>query len=413
VPDAVAPPPGNPRFPLFDALRAIAALSILLTHVSLFSGANEAAWWGGITARLDVGVTVFFVVSGFLLYRPFVAARLIGSPRPRVRDYARRRVLRIVPAYWVALTLLAIYPGLHGVFSHDWWRYYGFVQIYDRYAIIGGIGQAFSLAIEASFYVVLPVYALAIARLTRGQSARRTARLELAGFGVLALAVLVAREYTRTHLEGSTLHSTLAGTADWFAIGMALALASVLVSTAEREPRAVRLVARRPELCWGAAAAVLVLLGYGLGLPRGIASVNGAQLVAEHVLYGAFAALLVLPAVFGDRAGGLPRRVLAWRPLAWLGLISYGIFLWHLRLLDWLAEKGAGSLIPGSVFLSLLVSTVALTVPIAAASYYAVERPILRFKDPGARRRRISASQATAASTTRATSAGMRKRVIP
>jgi len=75
-PDALTPPPGNPRFPLFDGLRAVAALSVLLYHAGFYSRANEGAT--GLSpylARLNVGVAVFFVISGFLLYRPLLAAR--------------------------------------------------------------------------------------------------------------------------------------------------------------------------------------------------------------------------------------------------------------------------------------------------------------------------------------------------
>ena len=140
APDVVKPPPGNPRFPLFDSLRGLAALAIVLTHVGLGSGANYNAAYGVLLARLDIGVTLFFVLSGFLLYRPFVAARLENRPAPRLRDYARRRVLRIVPAYWLALTVLAIWPGL--TFTAPRWVYYGFLQNYD-FLWVGGYKESF------------------------------------------------------------------------------------------------------------------------------------------------------------------------------------------------------------------------------------------------------------------------------
>src|SRR5438067_1774084 len=116
---AVAPPPGNPRFPLLDPLRAVAALCIVVTHTAGWSGFNSAHALGAWTARLDCGVAIFFVLSGFLLYRPFVAARLDGRDGPRVLRYARRRALRILPAYWVALALLGLVlpkytPGVYG-----------------------------------------------------------------------------------------------------------------------------------------------------------------------------------------------------------------------------------------------------------------------------------------------------------
>ena len=90
-------------------------------------------WYRGFFAHLDIGVTMFFVISGFLLYRPMVASRILGVPATRTRDYARRRFLRIVPAYWLALTVLGIFPGLYGVFSGNWWVYYGLLQNYPIY----------------------------------------------------------------------------------------------------------------------------------------------------------------------------------------------------------------------------------------------------------------------------------------
>jgi peptidoglycan/LPS O-acetylase OafA/YrhL len=120
---AVAPPPGNPRFPLFDSLRGIAVLAVVIFHVAFITGALNVRVAGDVLGVLgDVGVVLFFVISGFLLYRPFVAARAHGRRPPDPVRYARRRALRIVPAYWVALTVLAIFPGVVGPFSRDWWR---------------------------------------------------------------------------------------------------------------------------------------------------------------------------------------------------------------------------------------------------------------------------------------------------
>ena len=120
-----------------------------------------------------MGVAFFFVISGFLLYRPFLAARFAGRPAPRIRDYARRRVLRIVPAYWLALTVLTATVGLCGAFSRDWWIYFGLLQNNSQATVLCGIGPAWSLCIEASFYVALPLWALLMARVQRGRSRGR------------------------------------------------------------------------------------------------------------------------------------------------------------------------------------------------------------------------------------------------
>src|SRR5688572_7606459 len=96
---------GKPdRFPCFDGLRAIAALSVLVTHVSFLTYANVEHPLGVFFARMDIGVAFFFLISGFLLYRPFAMAHLTASAGPAVRPFFRRRALRIFPAYWVALT---------------------------------------------------------------------------------------------------------------------------------------------------------------------------------------------------------------------------------------------------------------------------------------------------------------------
>src|SRR4051812_30593358 len=88
------------RFPLVDGLRAVAAIGVLLTHSAISSGLVTTGATGFRYAqRLEVGVTIFFVISGFVLYRPFLLARVDGA------RYAWRRALRIVPAYWIALTV--------------------------------------------------------------------------------------------------------------------------------------------------------------------------------------------------------------------------------------------------------------------------------------------------------------------
>ena len=398
APDVVKPPPGNPRFPLFDSLRGLAALAIVLTHVGLGSGANYNAAYGALLARLDIGVTLFFVLSGFLLYRPFVAARLEDRPALRLRDYARRRVLRIVPAYWLALTVLAIWPGL--TFTGPRWVYYGFLQNYDFLWVLGGIGQAWSLAVEASFYVLLPFYALALGALTRRFAPRRTLAVEVTVLGALSVGSLVLRWYIHHTSHSQVLLFTILCTFFWFALGMGLAVASAAWHGRESRPGVIGLVERAPSLWWAAALGLFAVMSWGYGLPRGLSgTTSGVQYLGEHLTYGAVSFLLVLPAVWGDRLGGLPRRFLRLRAMAWLGLISYGLFLWHGRWTQYFIEKGAGGWLPqiGSGFVVMLACVLACSLATAGASYYLVERPILRYKDGFRRRRPASDPEPTPA----------------
>jgi len=162
---------------------------------------------------------------------------------------------------------------------------------------------------------------------------------------------------------------------DWFALGMALAVISVALQGRRAQPRVVALTIQHPAACWGAALAVYGVLSILVSSAPQNYLYSHAQAAEDHVLRGLIALLIVLPAVFGDWAGGAPRRVMSQGSMRWLGQISYGIFLWHLPLLLWLYAHGVHSL------LLLLVCTLGSTIACASASYYLVELPLLRFKD--------------------------------
>ncbi|MBI5103619.1 MAG: acyltransferase [Solirubrobacterales bacterium] len=375
APDALRPPPGNPRFPLVDGLRAFAALSVLVTHTAFLSGFNGHGFLGAVTARLDVGVTLFFVISGFLLYRPFVAARREGRPRPHVRRYFRRRALRIVPAYWLALTVLAIWPGLVGVHTGDWWGYYGFLQNLSVDWIGGGITAAWSLCVEMQFYLALPLLALFADRWLAGP------KDELMALGGLALASLAVRWATHADPSPDVWSNTIAGTFGWFALGMAIAVVSVQwhhVPVARR-PVVLRAVVPWPLAWWGLSAQLMILTTQ-IGMPTTYPQVyDDVDWILGFALYGAMAVAFAVPAMLGD-GRGVPATVLRWRPVAWLGLVSYGIFLWHHPLTGELREVQDWTS-HGSFVVYTLAVFVAATA-CAAASYYLVERPLLRFKNP-------------------------------
>jgi peptidoglycan/LPS O-acetylase OafA/YrhL len=360
-------------------MRAIAVLSVVLFHTS--GEARELPAVGPLLAHLNVGVAIFFLISGFLLYRPFIAHRGGGAAAPSVVQYAKRRLLRIYPAYWLVLTVLVIVPGLTGIGNGEWWAQYGLVQTLpvpgasncNAFQFDCGLTQTWSLVIEVTFYAALPLYVLAAAYIARGRSVRSWMRLELLLLAVLSVVSVVLHVVFWASTARSWVAASVIGYGFWFALGMGLAVASVGLERRERQPAVIRLVASRPLIPWALALAVYALLS--AWLPRTLLIEAKDQLLVIHLAFGAIAALLLLPAVFGDRSGGLPRRVLAQPVMAWLGLISYGIFLWHFVIARHLGDAGA-NLDPGLV----LIGTLAISIPCAAASYYLVERPLLRLK---------------------------------
>ncbi len=374
VPDAVAPPPRNPRFPLLDGMRAIAVLAVVAVHVGVAGGIG-----GSIPARLvlhlNIGVTIFFLISGFLLYRPFIAHRTGGARAPRATRYARRRLLRILPAYWLVLTIVVIVPGLTATTD----------SLVPQYALTFmidgsrgwvcddcGLSQTWSLAIEASFYLALPLYALIADRLASGRPTRTWLALELGGLATLSLATIILHFVIYDGFPSPLVGGSLISYGFWFALGMGLALISV--AHEDRDAAIPRLAAVRghPQLLWLLAAALFVLTS--LALPGTTFLVDASDQLFAFLSFGVIALLLLIPAVFSVPEG-LPSRLLSHPAIAWLGLISYGIFLWHVAVVTVLETRIDEISLP-----ALAIATLTITIAIASLSYYLVERPLLRFK---------------------------------
>ncbi|HEX8647548.1 MAG TPA: acyltransferase [Thermoleophilaceae bacterium] len=363
--------PGT-RFPLFDSLRAVAAVTVLLFHVGFVLEGFQHPTFGRYFAQLNVGVAIFFVISGFLLYRPFAQARFDGARTPAIGRYAIRRAFRILPAFWVALTGAAIWLDDPDVFDRPY-VYYTLVQNYDVDTLSRALGHAWTLSVEITFYAFLPLLALALRRV-RPSSVRGFVTSE-AGVLALMFGTALAWRLTQTQTRNGFIWFTpevasLPAFLDHFALGMGLAVASVALAGRARQPALVRLVERAPWALWGGAVALyLVMCNVG----GGFADAHGET--TRHLLRGAIAVLLLAPAIFGHELRDRVRSVLAWRPLLWLGVISYSLYLWH----PVVARKiGGTSLDENFGWVPSAGAQVAASVAVAAVSYYLVERPAVR-----------------------------------
>jgi len=372
-------------FPCFDGLRAIAAITVVLHHVSFPTGRMNNGRFAAYFTHLDIGVAVFFLISGFLLYRPFVAAALAGTPGPSVRRFLRRRLLRIFPAYWFALVCVIAFFGLQMPVAgrRSYFEYFTLLQVYDPARAVGGLAQAWTLSIELSFYAFLPLYAWAMRRIAGDRRPEARLRLELVGLVVL-YAVSVAFRGLVFALHSGTVHKVgiywLPANLDYFALGMGLAVASAWLVSRDTSHPLAEWVGSAPILWWLIAIACFVTVSKALHLPVGLARVDGVKGFARQFLYGATAFFLLLPAVFGPQDRGLIRRFLRWAPIVYLGLISYGIYLWHQA---WVAKATAwqGQGLFRANFVAVFTTAFAWTLVTASVSWFLIERPLLRSRD--------------------------------
>jgi peptidoglycan/LPS O-acetylase OafA/YrhL len=347
------------RFGGLDALRALAALAIVEFHaVGIYArGSAPDAWTHDWVARLDVGVPVFFLLSGFLLYRPFARARAAGE-EPRLRAYAWRRALRIFPGYWVALVVAVIALGISGALAP---RYLLLLQAYDKDTVAGGLPQAWTLCVEVAFYAFLPVWAATVRRFAVNEFAALAALFAVS----IAYKLVVLGAVVGDHV-GAVDPWIIALPAYWdmFALGMALAVLSI------RRP-----VPGHPAAWWLAAAALFVLSAKGAGLAHPSAEgFTHAQVLTRHYLYAAIALCVLAAGLTGPR----PLEV---APLQWLGRISYGIYLYHLTVLGLLGKWHLANL-EDHVHPYLLWTAFGITGALlcATASWLLVERPALALK---------------------------------
>ncbi len=380
APEVVAPPPRHLRFPLVDGMRAIAVLCVVVVHSAFFAGADSETLPGRLLAHLNIGVTIFFLISGFLLFRPFVAHRGGGPPAPSLRDYAKRRFLRIYPAYWLVLTVLLVLPGLPSVDYGGLWRMF---TLLDALPIASGsqcsaevtscgLAQTWSLVSELTFYLALPAYAMVTERIMRGLGLRTWAAAQALLLAALAIASVVL-EYLLLDPAPLWFGWTVGGTGLWFALGMSMAVVSVLAQGYGANRRLNSMMARAGSVLWLVAIAGYVVLC--LAVPPSMFFLTTDQRLVIHLAFAGIASLLLAPITLSDDPGVIVARITGGPVMMWLGLVSYGIFLWHYAIVLTLgpARGTAG-------FLALCAGTLVISVLCAAASYYLLERPLMRLK---------------------------------
>ncbi|MCO6005998.1 acyltransferase [Actinoallomurus purpureus] len=373
-----------------DGVRAVAALAVLLFHIAADTGhtfrSDLTAW---LLSGAGIGVPVFFTLSGLLLYRPWAAALLLdGHRHPRTGRFLWRRAVRILPAYWLVVGfVMATILTEHTRDPWTWLKLLTLTYTYDPHPWWGtylgpsGLGQMWSLTVEAAWYALLPVTAALLGRYARrrGEDVDRRARRLLRAIAAYAAVSCVFTIFMFTPRLSVQLGVFLPRYFAWFAIGMALSVVTVWARTGAAAPlRFCRTIAHSWGTCWAIAGVLYCVAASPLTGPTDLVTLDSTWTSELRVLlYGLVAAFFVAPvALAGPDDSGVD-RILGNRVMRFLGRISYGVFLWQLAVsVTWYKATGHAAFTGG--FLTAFPVITTLTLVAAALSFYAVEKPALR-----------------------------------
>jgi peptidoglycan/LPS O-acetylase OafA/YrhL len=345
--------------PGLDGLRALAVLAVIAYHL-------ELGWaQGGL-----LGVGVFFTLSGYLITDLLLGQReAVGHLR--LGNFWLRRARRLLPALflmlvvvvaWVTLLDRSQLPALRGdvvaaaVYMSNWWNIVREASYFARFGPPPPLDHLWSLAIEEQFYLVWPFLLWLGLRYSRG-------RYRLAGLTLVA-AALSATVMALLYQPGVDPTRVYEGT-DTRAFGLLVGAALAMVWPSRR--LRADLTLRRRLLLDGAGVVGLVVIAlliwrtdqYSAFLYRG-------GIVLLSVATVSVVAVLAHPASWLGPA-------LGWRPLRWIGVRSYGIYLWHFPIIVLTTPT-----VQSKVYLPLEVLQVGATITVAAMSWQFVEEPIRR-----------------------------------
>ena len=375
---------GSERVRGLDGLRAVAAFAIVVHHSGFWSGATFSGAWGRYLGRLDIGVPVFFALSGFLLFRPIVVCILDDRPFRPVLVHLWRRALRIYPAFWVALALIVVFTTEQFQNATEGVVTISLIHIYWPSYTLGPMPQSWSLATEVSFYVALPIFARGLrgSLRDRPREQRRNALYVFLALGVLAsMAFRVVVLGLDARWTGSAV-LWLPGTFDYFAVGMTLAVAREGHVVGSRGRNRLERWAGPAGLWWVGAGLLFHVVSQHMGLALGLETASWPREIGRQLVYVAIGFCLLFPLVFAGERQSVVRRITRSRPMEWLGLISYSVYLWHMVFIvhPWGPLRRLVEGVVDQNFLVVFIVAVIPTVVVATLSYYAVERTAMGFQ---------------------------------
>ncbi|HEU0002955.1 MAG TPA: acyltransferase [Ktedonobacteraceae bacterium] len=395
---------------VLDGVRAVAFLMVMVFHINRMTGDNL---WDRMSNQLassvstagGTGVTLFFVLSGFLLFMPFAKSLLFTTSWPLARVFYMRRFLRIIPGYYVCLLLLILlaYPEyLQPVHLKDLFLFLTFFMDSTTETFRRINGPFWTLATEWQFYMMLPLIALLIAWLVKKTPQRKRFKRVTLWLGVLivlALGVRLFGEYFMANPKQSFLvprpalnvflffsFGIVGKYTEDFAVGMFISLCYIYVQHPATNPKFAKKWRELSLWLWGAGILICVFdaMWHFNHEMHGWPFLNGLlpayDWINEMMLTFGFGACIAA-ILYGPTS---LKRPFEWPPLRWIGLISYSLYMWHLPLLIFFQSRILPLLHISNMYIAYgthWIWAILVVFPFAFLSYVLVEKPWMKLGD--------------------------------
>lgn len=392
-------PQSKQRIPVFDGIRGLCALSVVITHVAFTTivlpsamGDPKQGFWSILAAGNDLAIGPFFVMSGLFLYRPFVRHTLNKGSYPHLGKFFLRRGARLLPAVWL-LTIVCLLALNNSALGDPWFflRPFTLLQVYD-FQFYAGLDVAWTVPTEAQFYLALPILAVIghfLAKLAKTPKAKARI-LTIPLYALVALQLIWVSYVHSNYGPFPPQFFYPMGMTGVLAVGMLFAIWTALSEVSPKDtPRIFGAAARHPNLFWLGMVVVFVISCFKLWEKPGTADwMSAPAAVNQSILFIAFAFFSMLPLIVPGGTSKLMTAIAGNAVARYLGRISYGIYLWHFPAMYLAIGVGSlfgtaytpvGMLLGQYGFWELFLPTIAITLVAASISYWLFERPIINF----------------------------------